>query len=90
LPDDWRHLQGCRHSCLPSSTVEAVRRLGPLPAKVGRLTETSTISSAPAHALHEGAAGYIAPGVSIRAVDDEGTILGQVTRDRCRCKRRSM
>ncbi len=38
-------------------------------------TETSTISAAPAHALYEGAAGYIAPGVSIRAVDDEGTIL---------------
>jgi long-subunit acyl-CoA synthetase (AMP-forming) len=39
-------------------------------------TETSTISSAPAHALYEGAAGYIAPGVSIRAVDERGTILG--------------
>ena len=39
-------------------------------------TETSTISSAPAHTLCEGAAGYIAPGVSIRVVDDGGTILG--------------
>jgi hypothetical protein len=33
-------------------------------------TETSTISSAPARALYEGAAGYVAPGVSVRVVDE--------------------
>jgi len=38
-------------------------------------TETSTISSAPAHALHEGAVGYVAPGVSVRVVDVDGTAL---------------
>src|SRR5262249_55270487 len=39
-------------------------------------TETSTISSAPAHALTEGAVGYVAPGVSVRVVDVDGTVLG--------------
>jgi acyl-CoA synthetase (AMP-forming)/AMP-acid ligase II len=40
-------------------------------------TETSTVSSAPAHALTgvAGAAGYIAPDVSVRVVDDNGTIF---------------
>jgi hypothetical protein len=39
-------------------------------------TETSTISSALAYALYEGAAGYIAPGVTVRVIDSEGKILG--------------
>jgi acyl-CoA synthetase (AMP-forming)/AMP-acid ligase II len=40
-------------------------------------TETSTISSAPAHALTGifGAVGYIAPGVSVRIVDESGKLL---------------
>ena len=40
-------------------------------------TETSTISSAPAHALSgvAGAAGYIAPDVSVQIVDENGTLL---------------
>ena len=40
-------------------------------------TETSTISSAPAHALADvsGAAGYIAPDVAVRIVDNTGAIL---------------
>jgi hypothetical protein len=27
LRDDWRHLQECRHNCLPNSTVEAAPTL---------------------------------------------------------------
>jgi acyl-CoA synthetase (AMP-forming)/AMP-acid ligase II len=38
-------------------------------------TETSTISSAPAHALSAGAVGYVAPDVSVQIVDDAGAPL---------------
>ncbi len=65
-------------SSLPKSLSERVRaRLCSNLIFYYGTTETSTVSSAPAHALTgvAGAAGYIAPDVSVRVVDDNGTIL---------------
>jgi len=65
-------------SPLPNSLSERVRaRLCSNLIFYYGTTETSTISSAPAHALRsvEGTVGYVAPDVSVHIVDNNGKIL---------------